>query len=64
LVSAFGSTQNITSLGYDPVKTATNLAKFVIDNAFDGVDVDWEDTNSFYSGAGEPWLIKFTTKLR
>jgi chitinase len=36
----------------------------VVDNTLDGVDVDWEDTKTFYNGTGELWLINFTTTLR
>lgn len=36
----------------------------MVDNTLDGVDVDWEDTITFYIGTGEPWLINFTTTLR
>ena len=41
MVSAFGSTQAPTSLGIDAVDCALKLAKFVTDNLFDGVDIDW-----------------------
>lgn len=66
LVSAFGSTQTPTSAGYDPVDCGNKLAKFVIDNQFDGVDIDWEDTPSFQKGdkSGENWLITLTKTLR
>jgi len=52
MVSAFGSTQTPTSSGFDPVKCATQLASFVSDNSFDGVDIDWEDTAAFDAGTG------------
>lgn len=50
MISAFGSTQTPTTSKFDPVDTATQLAKFAVDNLFDGVDVDWEDTPSFQLG--------------
>jgi GH18 family chitinase len=50
IVSAFGSTQSPTSAGINAVDCATKLAAFVIDNQFDGVDIDWEDTPSFKKG--------------
>lgn len=66
LVSAFGATQNPTTAGYDPVDCANQLAKFVIDNQLDGVDIDWEDTGAFQKadGSGEYWLITLTKTLR
>lgn len=39
-----------TTSKFDPIGTATQLAKFATDNLFDGVDVDWEDTASFQLG--------------
>jgi hypothetical protein len=49
LVSAYGAAEWPTSQGnswllisgVDPVTSCTNLAKFVLDNNLDGVDVDW-----------------------
>jgi chitinase len=66
MVSAFGSTQAPTSAGIDVVDCANKLAKFVIDNQFDGVDIDWEDTPAFNrnDSSGENWLINITTLLR
>ncbi len=66
MVSAFGSTQTPTTSAFNPVDTATQLAKFATDNLFDGVDVDWEDTKSFLAGdsSGENWLITFTQTLK
>jgi hypothetical protein len=51
-VSAFGGTEEPTSANIDPVCCATELAKFVIQNNFDGVDVDWEDNAAMNSGKG------------
>ena len=66
MVSAFGSTQTPTSAGVDATDCANKLAQFVIDNQFDGVDIDWEDTPAFTLGdkSGENWLITLTTLLR
>ena len=66
MVSAFGSTQTPTSAGVDPVDCGLKLAKFVKDNLFDGVDIDWEDTPAFQRGdsSGENWLITLTKTLR
>jgi len=40
------------------------LAKFVLDNNYDGVDVDWEDDDAMSAGTGEAWLITCTKVLR
>ena len=64
MVSAFGATQAPTSLGVDAVDCGLKLAKFVTDNLFDGVDIDWEDTPAFKNGVGEDWLITLTKTLR
>jgi chitinase len=64
LVSAFGATDFPTSQGADPIEVAEALAKFVIDNGLDGVDLDWEDNAAMETGTGEPWLISCTQKLR
>ncbi|EIW74224.1 glycoside hydrolase family 18 protein [Coniophora puteana RWD-64-598 SS2] len=66
IVSAFGSTENPTSSGYDPVATADSVASWVIQYGLDGVDVDYEDFTAFNKGDGsaENWLISFTKELR
>lgn len=66
LVSAFGSTENPTTVGTDPIDCGLKLAQFVKDNQLDGVDIDWEDTWAFQKGdgSGENWLIALTTVLR
>ena len=64
MVSAFGATQEPTTAGFDPVDCGLKLAKFVKDNLFDGVDIDWEDTGAFQRGTGEDWLITLTKTLR
>lgn len=62
MVSAFGSTDNPTN--QDPELVCEKLAKFVIDNNLDGVDLDYEDNAAMENGTGEDWLIKCTKKLR
>jgi hypothetical protein len=42
MVSAFGGTDAPTTAGKDPVQTASDMAKWVIDNGLDGIDVDYE----------------------
>lgn len=66
LVSAFGATQMPTTLGFNATDCALQLAAFVNNNNYDGVDIDWEDTKSFTLGdsSGENWLITLTTVLR
>lgn len=70
LVSAFGDGDNPTSENKSPVTVVDNLAAFVKQYQFDGVDIDWEDFNSLLagpnvqSGKAEQWLIDFTTELR
>lgn len=53
IVSAFGATENPTSENLDPVQVGKDLAAFVNNNQFDGVDIDWEDTPAFQSGDGK-----------
>lgn len=58
MVSAFGSTDQPTTWGKDPVQTAQDLAKFVIAYQFDGVDIDYEDMGAMNSNQAEAWLIR------
>jgi GH18 family chitinase len=53
LISAFGATEFPTTEGRDAIKVARDLAKFCIDNKFDGVDIDWEDNGAMEIGTGE-----------
>lgn len=66
MVSAFGATdvpQTSAGLG-NATKTANRLADFVIKYQFQGVDVDYEELDSFANGRGVPWLIALTKQLR
>lgn len=69
-VSAFGDGDNPTSGGKNPVTVADELAAFVKEYGFDGVDIDWEDFAALAEGANaasgkaETWLIDFTKELR
>ncbi|OBZ70862.1 hypothetical protein A0H81_09082 [Grifola frondosa] len=47
IVSAFGSTEEPTTSGVDPVRTANNMAQFVLENSLDGIDVDYEVINRY-----------------
>eukprot|EP01084_Bolivina_argentea_P062776 114761_1 len=64
MFSCFGaSDKNPTN--NDPIELAQKISQFVIDNEFDGVDIDYEDSESFSgSGLGEYWLTNFTIELR
>jgi len=61
-VSAFGSSDTPSST--DATQTCSSLAQFVLDNNFDGVDLSYEDGDSFTAGTGEQWLIDCTRVLR
>ncbi|KIK62368.1 carbohydrate-binding module family 5 protein [Collybiopsis luxurians FD-317 M1] len=65
-VAAFGATEEPTNAGLDPVSLANSVAAAVIQYDLDGVDIDYEDFDSFNrkDGSAEAWLISFTTQLR
>ena len=60
-MSAFGATEMPT--GQDPSSVATSLAKWVLDNNLDGVDIDY-DNETMSTSTAENWLIAFQNKLR
>ncbi|KAJ7760581.1 glycoside hydrolase superfamily [Mycena metata] len=66
MFSAFGSDDQPTTGGSNPVTLANTMANWVIEFGLDGIDVDYEDFPAFDSGTGsaEAWLISFTTQLR
>ena len=64
LVSAFGDSEFPTSSGEDPTTCGTKFGQFILDNNFDGGDVDWEDNQAMNRGTGEQWLIDFTIAVR
>ncbi|KAI0820329.1 glycoside hydrolase [Trametes gibbosa] len=66
IVSAFGETDQPTTSGADPTSTANTMAQFVLTNALDGIDVDYEDLTAMNKGDGaaEAWVSTFTTTLR
>ncbi|KAI0311744.1 glycoside hydrolase family 18 protein [Amylostereum chailletii] len=66
IVSAFGSTEQPTTSGLDPVATANTMADWVKEFDLDGIDVDYEDFTAFNNadGPAEPWLASFTKQLR
>lgn len=64
-MSAFGATDNPTTTNDAEIETmAENLANFVKDNHFDGVDLDYEDSASMQNGNGVTFLVSLTQKLR
>ncbi|KAG9312462.1 glycoside hydrolase family 18 protein [Chiua virens] len=66
IVSAFGSTETPTTSNFDPVGTANTMAAWVKRFGVHGIDVDYEDLQSFNGpgGKAESWLITFTRQLR
>ncbi|KAF8304365.1 glycoside hydrolase [Clavulina sp. PMI_390] len=66
MVSAFGSTENPTSSGFDAAGTANTMASWVKTYGLDGIDVDYEDFGAMnkQDGSAENWLATFTTTLR
>lgn len=66
IVSAFGGTETPTTSGVDAATAANTMAKWVIDNDLDGIDVDYEDSAAMNVGDGkaEEWLSTFTKTLR
>jgi chitinase len=64
-VSIFGATDYPLTHNGDPAAIAADVAKFVMANNLDGVDVDYEDSASFNAAAdGENFLINLTKALR
>ena len=64
MASCFGSFDYPTK-STDPNALGLKIAQFVKEMQFDGVDIDWEDTNSFDSQCtGEYWLTNLTLTLR
>ncbi|KAF8313992.1 glycoside hydrolase family 18 protein, partial [Clavulina sp. PMI_390] len=66
MVSAFGSTENPTSSGFDAAGTANTMASWVKTYGLDGIDVDYEDFGAMnkQDGSAETWLATFTNTLR
>ncbi|WWD20162.1 hypothetical protein CI109_104638 [Kwoniella shandongensis] len=64
MVSAFGSTDQPTSNGADPVETAQNLAQYVKDYGLDGVDIDYEDMSAMNHAKAVAWIVEFQRELR
>eukprot|EP01084_Bolivina_argentea_P062777 114762_1 len=64
MVSCFGATDK-NPTNNDPIELAQKISQFVIDNELDGIDIDYEDSQSFSTtGLGEYWLTNFTIELR
>lgn len=60
LISAFGNVEQPTTSGANSIAVAKKLAKFVIDNGFDGVDIAYNDDYAMSVGTAEIWLSSFT----
>ena len=50
LVTAFGPFEMPTTIGINPLSCAIKLAKFVLNNQLDGVDIYYEDDFAISSG--------------
>jgi len=64
MLSAFGATEFPTTEGKSAAVVCKDLAIFVRDNNFDGVDLDYEDNAAMERGTAEQWLIDCTKILR
>lgn len=63
LVSAFGSTDR-PQTNLNATAAAASLAKLVLDYNLDGVDIDYEQFDTFAEGLSVSWLITLTKELR
>lgn len=59
MVTAFGPFEQPTTRGIDSLVCARKLAKFVLSNNLDGVDINYEDDYAIASGNAELWLRNF-----
>lgn len=60
MVTAFGPFEKPTTKGINPLVCARKLAKFVVSNNLDGVDINYEDDFAIASGRAELWLTVFS----
>lgn len=63
LISAFGANSFPTTQGVPATPCGENLAKFIIDNQLDGVDLDYEDKVAMENGTAVPWLVEMTEAM-
>ena len=63
LISAFGATSFPTTQNIPATACGENLAQYVIDMQFDGVDLDYEDNAAMEQGTAVPWLIEMTEAM-
>eukprot|EP01117_Protostelium_nocturnum_P016364 TRINITY_DN6468_c0_g1_i1.p1 TRINITY_DN6468_c0_g1~~TRINITY_DN6468_c0_g1_i1.p1 ORF type:complete len:362 (-),score=107.75 TRINITY_DN6468_c0_g1_i1:137-1222(-) len=63
IISAFGAADAHPSKR-DAAQVARELAAFAIKYKFDGVDIDYEDEESFSKGYGAQWVITLHKTLR
>jgi hypothetical protein len=52
MIGVFGSYELPATAGYSPIAVASDLADFVSSMNVDGIDINWQDTNSFTTGIG------------
>lgn len=64
LVTAFGPFEKPTTRGINPLVCAKKLARFVLSNQLDGVDINYEDDFAIATGTAELWLSVFSHELR
>lgn len=60
LVTAFGNVEYPTTRGINPLSCAKKLARFVLSNSLDGVDVNYNDDFAIANGNADLWLTIFT----
>lgn len=60
LVTAFGPFERPTTKGINPIMCAKKLAKYVLANQLDGVDINYEDDFAIASGTADLWLSAFS----
>jgi CO dehydrogenase/acetyl-CoA synthase epsilon subunit len=53
-----------TTKEINPIACAKKLAKFVLSNQLDGVDVKYTDDYAIAAGTASLWLTAFTQELR
>lgn len=58
-MTAFGTFEHPTTKGINPISCAKKLAKFVLTNSLDGVDINYSDDYAIQSGTAELWLSVF-----
>lgn len=60
MVTAFGTFEMPTTKGINPISCAKKLAKFVLTNSLDGVDINYNDDYAIEAGTAPLWLSAFS----